>query len=259
MSKLAQAGAGIKKDFGRRSRGGIPLRPGTRRSHLTTNYFTLGNTLNTVFTRMLSPVFARRFSSTRSSLAQRMNRPRNRQPRAPRADGRGGTRGGRGGGRANTNTFNHAVPSTRHVVPGATVSIVLKQDQPTGREVQGVVQDLLTRGDHPRGIKVRLQDGRVGRVQRMSENDTASKLSLDPPRSAMPSSQRQEGLAQDHRMEGPPPRTLADFLPPSNEEDRSAVPASEVTFSTATAKCPICGLFEGDEIAVSRHVEQHFA
>ncbi|KAK6212438.1 hypothetical protein LQW54_005212 [Pestalotiopsis sp. IQ-011] len=60
------------------------------------------------------------------------------------------------------------VPNVRQVVPGAGVSIVLKADQRTGREVQGVVKDVLTRGDHHRGIKVRLADGRIGRVQRMS-------------------------------------------------------------------------------------------
>lgn len=47
------------------------------------------------------------------------------------------------------------------------MSIVLKQDQGTGREVSGFVGDVLTSGDHPRGIKVRLADGRVGRVQRI--------------------------------------------------------------------------------------------
>lgn len=55
----------------------------------------------------------------------------------------------------------------RQVIPGAAVSIVLKADQRTGREVQGVVKDVLTKGDHHRGIKVRLADGRIGRVQRM--------------------------------------------------------------------------------------------
>ncbi|KAB5513583.1 hypothetical protein GE09DRAFT_1231748 [Coniochaeta sp. 2T2.1] len=57
------------------------------------------------------------------------------------------------------------VPSIRDVIPGASVNIVLKQDQPTGRTVTGVVRDVLTGGNHPRGIKVRLDDGRVGRVQ----------------------------------------------------------------------------------------------
>lgn len=73
----------------------------------------------------------------------------------------------RGGARRAPN-YDPNVPRVNQVVPGATVSIVLKADQPTGHEVQGTVQDLLTRGDHPRGIKVRLVDGRVGRVQRMA-------------------------------------------------------------------------------------------
>ena len=60
------------------------------------------------------------------------------------------------------------VPTTSTVQPGASVSIVLKADQRTGRQVSGIVQDLLTRGNHPRGIKVRLADGRIGRVQQMS-------------------------------------------------------------------------------------------
>jgi uncharacterized repeat protein (TIGR03833 family) len=47
-----------------------------------------------------------------------------------------------------------------------TVDIVLKSDQRTGRRTRGVVKEILTNSaQHPRGIKVRLQDGRVGRVQ----------------------------------------------------------------------------------------------
>jgi uncharacterized repeat protein (TIGR03833 family) len=49
---------------------------------------------------------------------------------------------------------------------GAEVDIVLKKDQPTGKLTRGKVKDILT-GDsfHPRGCKVRLEDGQVGRVQ----------------------------------------------------------------------------------------------
>ena len=50
--------------------------------------------------------------------------------------------------------------------PGATVLIVLKQDQRTGKLTPGIVKDILTKSsNHPHGIKVRLQDGQVGRVQ----------------------------------------------------------------------------------------------
>ncbi|ORY45023.1 hypothetical protein BCR35DRAFT_34870 [Leucosporidium creatinivorum] len=55
-------------------------------------------------------------------------------------------------------------PPRRLLLPGTRVKIILKADQPTGRTVEGAVGEVLTRGDHPRGVKVRLQDGRVGRV-----------------------------------------------------------------------------------------------
>jgi uncharacterized repeat protein (TIGR03833 family) len=49
---------------------------------------------------------------------------------------------------------------------GMRVAIVLKQDQRTGKRTIGVVKDLLTNSNfHPHGIKVRLTDGQVGRVQ----------------------------------------------------------------------------------------------
>jgi uncharacterized repeat protein (TIGR03833 family) len=49
---------------------------------------------------------------------------------------------------------------------GMTVSIVLKQDQRTGKLTQGVVRDILTKSPtHPHGIKVRLETGLVGRVK----------------------------------------------------------------------------------------------
>lgn len=50
--------------------------------------------------------------------------------------------------------------------PGLEVEIVLKRDQRTGALTRGVVKDILTNSPtHPHGIKVRLQDGQVGRVQ----------------------------------------------------------------------------------------------
>jgi len=51
---------------------------------------------------------------------------------------------------------------------GAEVDIVLKKDQPTGKLTRGKVADILTSDNfHPRGVKVRLEDGQVGRVQRI--------------------------------------------------------------------------------------------
>ena len=49
---------------------------------------------------------------------------------------------------------------------GLKVSIVLKQDQRSGKLTEGIVKDILTKSDtHPHGIKVRLEGGLVGRVK----------------------------------------------------------------------------------------------
>jgi uncharacterized repeat protein (TIGR03833 family) len=49
---------------------------------------------------------------------------------------------------------------------GAEVMIVLKKDQRKGRLTKGKVKEILTRSaNHPHGIKVRLMDGKVGRVK----------------------------------------------------------------------------------------------
>ena len=55
-----------------------------------------------------------------------------------------------------------------HIYDGLRVAIVQKQDQPTGTLTEGVVRDILTPSSvHPRGIKVRLETGEVGRVQKI--------------------------------------------------------------------------------------------
>jgi uncharacterized repeat protein (TIGR03833 family) len=51
------------------------------------------------------------------------------------------------------------------IQPGCVVDIILKEDQRSGKKTRGIVQDILTNSlTHPYGIKVRLKDGRVGRV-----------------------------------------------------------------------------------------------
>lgn len=54
----------------------------------------------------------------------------------------------------------------RSEVPiGAEVEIVLKKDQRTGNKTPGRVKNVLTNSSfHPHGIKVRLEDGQIGRV-----------------------------------------------------------------------------------------------
>ncbi len=57
-----------------------------------------------------------------------------------------------------------------HIKPGMRVNIVLKKDQRTGALTEGVVKQLLTKSPtHPHGIKVRLEDGQVGRVKEILE------------------------------------------------------------------------------------------
>jgi len=47
----------------------------------------------------------------------------------------------------------------------------LKQDQRNGKQTIGIVKDLLTNSpSHPHGIKVRLTDGQVGRVQNLIDS-----------------------------------------------------------------------------------------
>jgi uncharacterized repeat protein (TIGR03833 family) len=54
----------------------------------------------------------------------------------------------------------------KDIVPGIAVDIVLKADQRSGKLTSGIVKDILTKSaTHPHGIKVRLTDGQVGRVQ----------------------------------------------------------------------------------------------
>ena len=52
------------------------------------------------------------------------------------------------------------------IKPGQKVSIVLKKDQRTGKLTEGIVKNLLTKSpSHTHGIKVRLENGLVGRVK----------------------------------------------------------------------------------------------
>lgn len=58
----------------------------------------------------------------------------------------------------------------KNIRPGVKVKIVQKQHQRTGELTEGVVKDLLTNSAvHHRGIKVRLDNGIIGRVQEVME------------------------------------------------------------------------------------------
>ncbi|KAK1447457.1 hypothetical protein CMEL01_09296 [Colletotrichum melonis] len=171
------------------------------------------------------------------------------------------------------------VPTIATVVRGAGVNIVLKADQPTGRTVSGIVQDVLTRGNHPRGIKVRLSDGRVGRVQshtdgrqqaqdpsfissEVADGSTAYGDSRRPPR-------RGGGRRQDAEPELPSAQVgLEAYIRPAKQKNcgrgRAAansdaeVQEAAPTPVSETVTCPVCGEFEGDAAAVEHHVAGHF-
>jgi uncharacterized repeat protein (TIGR03833 family) len=182
-----------------------------------------------------------------------------------------------------TNASSGPVPSSTDVVPGAAVSIVLKQDQPTGRQVQGVVQDVLSRGDHPRGIKVRLNDGRVGRVQRMADNGEATMANdlertiesdsvyADVEEPAYTVSFRARGrnrrrggrvtVSESSEPYIPKELSLADYIRGESTigtNDKSNPQRSRSEGPEFVATCPICHDFTGDETAVSHHVNEHF-
>lgn len=58
------------------------------------------------------------------------------------------------------------------IYPGLEVDIILKKDQRSGKRTRGIVKDLLTSSSyHSRGIKVRLEDGQVGRVAEIIDED----------------------------------------------------------------------------------------
>jgi uncharacterized repeat protein (TIGR03833 family) len=239
-----------------------------------------------------------------NSSSMNLSRHANRSGRGPSNRGRG--RGGRSRGgfndRSDSGSGMKPVPTIRQVVPGAPVSIILKVDQPTGNEVQGIVAELLTRGDHPRGIKVRLQDGRVGRVQRTVREETAKlgseglselgrngELGMESnvgiQVTSTPATAPVGGFTErrygDYRIDEPdePASTglsLSDYVvtktkrkgrqknqivPDSDEDDQKPVEGGTARVASEiidTAKCPVCGEFEGDEVAVAHHVNTHF-
>jgi uncharacterized repeat protein (TIGR03833 family) len=59
-----------------------------------------------------------------------------------------------------------AVPKRSEIHLGVRVKIIEKQNQRDGTLTEGIVSRILTSSPtHPHGIKVMLEDGKVGRVQ----------------------------------------------------------------------------------------------
>jgi len=61
------------------------------------------------------------------------------------------------------------IPSRDSIKIGIRVAIVQKQDQRSGNLTEGIVKRILTSSSvHPHGIKVELENGKIGRVQKIS-------------------------------------------------------------------------------------------
>ena len=66
---------------------------------------------------------------------------------------------------------NSNLPKRNEIKPGDAVWIIEKENYGTQNFKQGIVKDILTsKNVHSRGIKVRLTDGLVGRVQQKMED-----------------------------------------------------------------------------------------
>ncbi len=60
-------------------------------------------------------------------------------------------------------------PLRKDLLPGTKVMIIQKNDQRSGVLTEGSVANILTKSSsHPHGIKVRLETGEVGRVQKLA-------------------------------------------------------------------------------------------
>ena len=63
-------------------------------------------------------------------------------------------------------------PTRNEIQVGKIVQIVQKQDQRTGKLTEGMVKRILTSSNvHPHGIKVELDNGKIGRVQNIISNN----------------------------------------------------------------------------------------
>ncbi|MCJ8306991.1 MAG: YwbE family protein [Nitrosopumilus sp.] len=63
-------------------------------------------------------------------------------------------------------------PTRNEIQVGKIVQIIQKQDQRTGNLTEGTVKRILTSSNvHHHGIKVKLDNGKIGRVQNIISNN----------------------------------------------------------------------------------------
>ncbi|KAL2040412.1 hypothetical protein N7G274_006855 [Stereocaulon virgatum] len=151
-----------------------------------------------------------------------------------------------------------AVPKMSQLRLGIGVNIVLKADQRSGKLTTGQILQILTRGNHPRGIKVRLSNGLVGRVQSLSapsEQQAATQSTTHSQNSsnkfcgqtshARGRPDRKYALKEDHRNSPTPHESasLADYIrAPSSSQLRHPssrdIPVKDTTQATMEKDFP---------------------
>ncbi|OQR81175.1 hypothetical protein ACHHYP_16697 [Achlya hypogyna] len=135
----------------------------------------------------------------------------------------------------------HTVNS--NIRPGMSVAVVQKLDQPTGRLTYGTVAQTLTNSAlHHRGIKVRLTDGTVGRVQHIVDADF-----VPPTEEPEPSPPNRLRLQDFINVPPPPKLLLHEFIEPlapptTGEVDARPWPCAVCTFvnSGFLVVCEMC-------------------
>lgn len=143
----------------------------------------------------------------------------------------------------------------------------------------GIVADVLTSGDHPRGVKVRLRDGRVGRVQGLvaeaeGERGEAEVGGAEAGLGRNGEEERGRGRGgrgargafrgvrdvrdDEYVWDESRERQLGEYFAGLDLEGTPREVGVRDGFKSELVTCPVCTVFEGDERAVAFHVEQHF-
>jgi len=192
---------------------------------------------------------------------------------------RRGNGSGGGGGRRSNNRNNrrrdHRGPAPSMPAPGqpgrgchrdainpgsSSVYVVKKEDQRSGRETSGVVLRLLTNSAyHPRGIKVMLEGGVVGRVTRFIGEDAVNNDGAHG-RSDDDDDDDDDGRDCDYGTSSDATRTLADFMLPSggagaNAKDNGSSQSSSPIISSDNVKSES---FTVDDGAMATLVSMNF-
>merc|ERR1712230_279793 len=164
-----------------------------------------------------------------------------------------------------TLSYLHLMPVTQfsQIRPGLAVSIILKADQKTGRQVQGTVSQLLTRHNHPRGIKVKLTDGRVGRVQQIvpQSRQHHTMASNNPWEDAQSQgspfrSNASQGAAQSYYQSNPSqPQSESQYPSQPNQQRQQTAPSQGAQHSDVDQM--LAG--QGDRAEQVEHMQQYEA